>query len=107
VAKKSSETSPPVREVEIRHSPVGTDYDLAAADRTGVVCAARSGYRWARTGDYAQAWWDWYLQVAAKPDKGLALAQSAIEKTLQSWQFRRARSWMPARSIINMMTALS
>jgi hypothetical protein len=28
VANKSSESSAPVREVEIRRSPIGTDYDL-------------------------------------------------------------------------------
>jgi polyhydroxyalkanoate synthase subunit PhaC len=37
--------------------------------------------------DYVRAWWDWYLQVTATPDQQLALAQSAIEQTLDSLQF--------------------
>jgi len=106
VAKKSSETSPPVREVEIRHSPVGTDYDLRQQIERALYAQLALVTGGLAPGDYAQAWWDWYLQVAAKPDKGLALAQSAIEKTLQSWQFA-VRAVGCSRSIINMMTALS
>ena len=37
--------------------------------------------------DYASAWWDWYLNLAAHPDRQAELAQSAYEKTLDSWQF--------------------
>jgi polyhydroxyalkanoate synthase len=37
--------------------------------------------------DYATAWWDWYLNLAAHPDRQAELAQSAYEKTLDSWQF--------------------
>ena len=37
--------------------------------------------------DYATAWWDWYLHLAKDPDRQSTLAQSAYEKTLDSWQF--------------------
>lgn len=37
--------------------------------------------------DYAQAWWEWYLNVAAHPPRQAALARSAYEKMLDSWQF--------------------
>ncbi len=37
--------------------------------------------------DYARAWWDWYLDLGAHPDRQSALARSAYEKTLDSWQF--------------------
>src|SRR5579863_5698341 len=37
--------------------------------------------------DYARAWWDWYLDLGAHPDRQAALARSAYEKTLDSWQF--------------------
>jgi polyhydroxyalkanoate synthase len=37
--------------------------------------------------DYARAWWDWYLHLATHPDRQQALAQSAYDKTLDSWQF--------------------
>jgi polyhydroxyalkanoate synthase subunit PhaC len=37
--------------------------------------------------DYATAWWQWYLNLAAHPDRQHELARSALEKTLDSWQF--------------------
>jgi polyhydroxyalkanoate synthase len=37
--------------------------------------------------DYAQAWWDWYLNLTKQPDRQLALVQSAFEKVLDTWQF--------------------
>ncbi len=37
--------------------------------------------------DYAQAWWDWYLNLAAQPDRQTHLMHSAYERTLDSWQF--------------------
>ena len=37
--------------------------------------------------DYAQAWWDWYLNLATQPARQTQLARSAYEKTLDSWQF--------------------
>ena len=37
--------------------------------------------------DYARAWWDWYLNVAAHPPRQADLARSAYEKMLDSWQF--------------------
>ena len=46
--------------------------------------------------DYARAWWDWYLDLGAHPDRQAALARSAYEKTLDSWQFfTRAASGEP------------
>ena len=46
--------------------------------------------------DYLHAWWEWYLNLAAQPDRQLALAQSALEKVLDSWQFfARATSGTP------------
>jgi polyhydroxyalkanoate synthase len=37
--------------------------------------------------DYARAWWEWYLNVAAHPPRQADLAHSAYEKMLDSWQF--------------------
>ncbi|GAC1700443.1 MAG: alpha/beta fold hydrolase [Steroidobacteraceae bacterium] len=37
--------------------------------------------------DYLKAWWRWYLGVASQPPRQAALAQSAYEKALDSWQF--------------------
>ena len=37
--------------------------------------------------DYLNAWWDWYLNLAAHPPRQAQLAQSAYEKLLDSWQF--------------------
>ncbi len=37
--------------------------------------------------DYARAWWEWYLSLATQPPRQAALAQSAYEKFLDSWQF--------------------
>jgi polyhydroxyalkanoate synthase subunit PhaC len=37
--------------------------------------------------DYARAWWDWYLNIARHPPTQAALARSAGEKFLDSWQF--------------------
>jgi polyhydroxyalkanoate synthase subunit PhaC len=37
--------------------------------------------------DYMNAWWEWYLDVAAHPPRQAQLAQSAYEKILDSWQF--------------------
>lgn len=46
--------------------------------------------------DYARAWWEWYLNVATHPPRQAALARSAYEKMLDSWQFAaRAASGEP------------
>jgi polyhydroxyalkanoate synthase len=46
--------------------------------------------------DYARAWWEWYLNVAAHPPRQADLARSAYEKMLDSWQFAaRAASGEP------------
>ncbi|MGP8032516.1 MAG: PHA/PHB synthase family protein [Steroidobacteraceae bacterium] len=46
--------------------------------------------------DYARAWWEWYLKVATHPPRQAALARSAYEKMLDSWQFAaRAASGEP------------
>ena len=37
--------------------------------------------------DYLHAWWDWYLDLAAHPQRQAQLAQSAYEKIFDSWQF--------------------
>ena len=37
--------------------------------------------------DYARAWWEWYLGLATQPPRQAALANSAWEKALDSWQF--------------------
>jgi polyhydroxyalkanoate synthase subunit PhaC len=37
--------------------------------------------------DYTRAWWDWYLNIARHPPRQAALARSAGEKFLDSWQF--------------------
>jgi polyhydroxyalkanoate synthase len=37
--------------------------------------------------DYLKSWWKWYLGVATQPPRQAALAQSAYEKALDSWQF--------------------
>ncbi|MGH8210332.1 MAG: PHA/PHB synthase family protein [Steroidobacteraceae bacterium] len=47
--------------------------------------------------DYLQAWWNWYLNLANEPGKQLSLAQSALQKTLDTWQFAaRAATGDPA-----------
>ena len=37
--------------------------------------------------DYLNAWWDWYLNLAAHPQRQAQLARSAYEKIFDSWQF--------------------
>lgn len=37
--------------------------------------------------DYGQAWWDWFLGLAKAPDRGTALAASAVEKAFDNWLF--------------------
>jgi polyhydroxyalkanoate synthase len=87
VAKKSSEPSPPVKQAEIRRSPIGTDSELRQQIERALYAQLALVTGGLAPDDYARAWWDWYLQLTAKPDKRLALAQSAIEKALESWQF--------------------
>ena len=36
---------------------------------------------------YANAWWDWYLNLAAQPPKQLQLLQDALAKAADSWGF--------------------
>src|ERR1700727_2300694 len=36
---------------------------------------------------YANAWWDWYLNVAKQPPKQLQIMQDAIAKTVDTWSF--------------------
>ncbi|HEY6853526.1 MAG TPA: alpha/beta fold hydrolase, partial [Gemmatimonadales bacterium] len=46
--------------------------------------------------DYAKAWWQWYLDLATHPPRQAALAGSAWEKALDSWNFAaRAASGQP------------
>jgi poly[(R)-3-hydroxyalkanoate] polymerase subunit PhaC len=47
-------------------------------------------------GDYARAWWEWYLKVATHPPRQAELARSAYEKMVDSWEFAaRAASGEP------------
>jgi polyhydroxyalkanoate synthase len=87
VSKKLSKTSPSAEEVETQRSPPRTDCELRQQIERALYAQLALVTGGLAPDDYAQAWWDWYLQLAAKPDKGLALLQSAIEKTLESWQF--------------------
>jgi polyhydroxyalkanoate synthase len=87
VAKKSSEPSPEIKESDTRRSPIAADSGLRQQIERALYAQLALVTGGLAPDDYAQAWWDWYLQVAAKPDTGLALAQSAIEKTLEGWQF--------------------
>jgi polyhydroxyalkanoate synthase len=36
---------------------------------------------------YANAWWDWYLNLAKDPPKQLEMMQDALAKTIDSWTF--------------------
>src|SRR6202790_3974314 len=36
---------------------------------------------------YANAWWDWYLQLAKQPTRQVQLMQDAIARALDSWGF--------------------
>ncbi len=36
---------------------------------------------------YANAWWDWYLNLSAAPAKQVSIAQDAFTKALDSWSF--------------------
>ncbi len=45
---------------------------------------------------YANAWWDWYLNLAKDPPKQLEIMQDALAKTIDSWTFAlRAISGQP------------
>lgn len=37
--------------------------------------------------DYVSAWWNWYLNLSREPDKQFNLLKSAVEKSLDAWQF--------------------
>jgi polyhydroxyalkanoate synthase subunit PhaC len=36
---------------------------------------------------YANAWWDWYLNLAKEPPKQLEIMQDALAKTIDNWTF--------------------
>ena len=45
---------------------------------------------------YANAWWDWYLNLSKDPPKQLEIVQDALAKTIDSWSFAlRASSGQP------------
>ena len=45
---------------------------------------------------YANAWWDWYLNLAKDPPKQLEIMQDALAKTIDTWTFAlRAVSGQP------------
>ena len=52
---------------------------------------------------YVLAWWDWCLQLAARPEQQLALAHSAVEHTMESWQYAatavRADQQLPVSAV--------
>src|ERR1017187_5686936 len=37
--------------------------------------------------DYIAAWWDWYLNIAKRPQKPSALTAAALQGALDTWQF--------------------
>jgi hypothetical protein len=37
--------------------------------------------------DYVAAWWDWYLNIAKRPQKPSALTAAALQGALDTWQF--------------------
>src|ERR1700676_4346808 len=37
--------------------------------------------------DYANAWWDWYLNLVKKPPTQLEIMHDAVAKTVDSWTF--------------------
>ncbi len=45
--------------------------------------------------DYVSAWWNWYLNLSREPDKQLNLLKSAVEKSLDTWQF----AWQAAAGV--------
>ena len=36
---------------------------------------------------YVNAWWDWYLNVAQKPDKQVEIVQDGLAKAMDNWTF--------------------
>ena len=36
---------------------------------------------------YANAWWDWYLNLAKEPPKQLQIVQDALARTTDNWNF--------------------
>ena len=36
---------------------------------------------------YANAWWDWYLNLAKEPPKQLQIMQDALAKMVDNWTF--------------------
>jgi polyhydroxyalkanoate synthase len=37
--------------------------------------------------DYVNAWWDWYLHLAAEPQKQAEIAKSAVDAAIDMWNF--------------------
>jgi polyhydroxyalkanoate synthase len=37
--------------------------------------------------DYVNAWWDWYLHLAAEPQKHVEMAKSAADAAVEMWNF--------------------
>ncbi|HLY53265.1 MAG TPA: alpha/beta fold hydrolase [Steroidobacteraceae bacterium] len=74
------------------HTNKKTDAPPGAAELKADVARQLRAQLAALTGglapdDYARAWWEWYLHVATHPPRQAALARSAYEKMLDSWQF--------------------
>jgi polyhydroxyalkanoate synthase subunit PhaC len=87
VAKKLSESASPARDATNRRSPTGRDSELRRQIERALYAQLALVTGGLAPDDYAQAWWEWYLQLTARPDQQLALAQSAIEQTVDTVQF--------------------
>ena len=94
--KKPSESVSPVSDAAERRSPTGRDSELRRQIERAMYAQLALATGGLAADDYARAWWDWYLQISVKPDQQLALAQSAIEQTVDNVQFAmRAAAGQP------------
>src|SRR5580658_1604786 len=76
----------------IVHSPADPALPVPAANPSSeLVHAVRSQLSKLSGGlasdDYLRAWWDWYVNLALRPDQQLALLGSAMSKAAESWQY--------------------
>ena len=85
--KKLSESASLVSDAADRRSPTGRDSELRRQVERALYAHLALATGGLAADDYARAWWDWSLQICAKPDQQLALAQSAIEQTVDNVQF--------------------